>query len=457
MSLFERLIVYLWNATVARKRSRRGDSGLTLGSIVRDGRPTNSTFGLSDSKALEHTHYTGRTGSGKSSALMNTARHSWLKNEGLYTIAFHDDIPEYILGTVADIERRTGLDLSTRLCVIAPGDPTYSVGLDLLQAQNDGERFLLAAEIAQIMSEMYSDLGARTEEVLRNSIISLSTCRLPLIDIVPFLSNAQFRNRCLQRVTNSDVRFYFEQRYNAASDAMQAAMRDPILNRLGVFTTDPRFRHMLGQQDPRFSLESALDNGMWTVLWLSKSKLRETAGQLSALFIPRLKNAVFARKSRRIVRCIFDEAPNIIRAVSGLDVMYSEFRKFGAAVVTSAQSLEQFPPTVRAAMLSIGTHVCFQLSAPDAEKMASAFDGGKMLAERLKNLPRRHAIVKSGSSRYEEILIPEVRRPHTDYSDLYRRCQERWGQRRADVEAQIVARQATPVPVALGEVLDAWE
>jgi hypothetical protein len=40
--------------------------------------------------------------------------------------------------------------------------------------------------------------------------------------------------------------------------------------------------------------------------------------------------------------------------------------------------------------MAVGTHVFFQLSSIDADKMANSLDGGKRLTELLKNLPKRH-------------------------------------------------------------------
>jgi hypothetical protein len=103
---------------------------------------------------------------------------------------------------------------------------------------------------------------------------------------------------------------------------------------------------------------------------------------------------------------------------------------------------------MRSAILAVGTHVLFQLAAPDAQQMASAFDGGKPLAELLKNLPHRHAIVKSGSQRWQEIIVPRVEEPHVSYSDLYDRCRKRWARPRAEVESEITGKYTNP--------LDAW-
>ena len=88
---------------------------------------------------------------------------------------------------------------------------------------------------------------------------------------------------------------------------------------------------------------------------------------------------------------------------SGIETILSEARKFGVAVVSANQFLDQYPAEMRAAILAVGTHVFFQLSSTDATQVAQALDGGNSLAERLRNLYQRHAIVKSGADRPLEI------------------------------------------------------
>jgi hypothetical protein len=105
--------------------------------------------------------------------------------------------------------------------------------------------------------------------------------------------------------------------------------------------------------------------------------------------------------------------------------------------------------------MAVGTHVFFQLSSIDADKIASALDGGKRLAELLKNLPKRHMVVKSGSRRQQEGLVPNVTESDMDYSDLYNRCRARWGRRRADIEAEIRQRHRQASRGA--EEVDDWE
>jgi len=458
-SLIERLFVLLWNALAARRTRERVKSGLLIGYAMKDGRPTKDKFFIPDHKRLEHIVTFGRTGVGKSSLLEYHMAQSLQKGEGMLVFSYHFDLAQFMLGSVAALERSTGKDLSGKFVVINPADARYCVGMDLLEAQNEHQQFVLAAEIARILCNLWGlqNLGARTEELLRNTIIALSAAGFTLVEVQLFLTNLSFRSYCLKRVTSLDVRAYFENRYNLASDAMQGAMRDPILNKISTLVSDPAFRDVLAQFAPAFSIGRALDEGLWVLLMLSKSELGEEASTLGALCLSKFKNAAFARKHRKIFTCFLDEAQNLLAFDTGLDTMLSESRKFGCSIVTAAQFLAQFPPQIRTALLSIGTHICFQLAPQDAEQMATAFDGGRGLAERMKNLPRRHTIVKSGASRIQEVLIPEVHQPKTGYRDLYDRSQKRWGKLRTEIAAEIAARRQIGQGTGPTEDLHAWE
>src|ERR1035438_1485604 len=98
--------------------------------------------------------------------------------------------------------------------------------------------------------------------------------------------------------------------------------------------------------------------------------------------------------------------------------MLSEARKFALSIASANQFLDQYPPEMRAAILAVGTHVFFQLSSSDAQVIASALDGGKALAEILKNLPRRQMVVKTSAERWQQTLVPTLREPKNSPSDL---------------------------------------
>jgi hypothetical protein len=260
----------------------------------------------------------------------------------------------------------------------------------------------------------------------------------------------------MKTVTNDEVRQYFELRYDPLSEAMQGTMREPILNKTSAFTADPHFRHIVGQQHSTFSLLEAMDAGRWIVLNLNKGRLGEQSPTLGSLFFTAVKNALFARRGRELFSIYGDEVQNLVAYGGGLETVLSEARKFSGSVLSANQYLDQYPADMRAAIMAVGTHIFFQLSSGDAQQIANALDGGKSLAERLKNLPRRHIVVKSGYGDWVEAVVPTVTMPKADPADLYARSRARWARSRPEIETEIRTRQAG-INRSPAEALNDWE
>jgi len=225
----------------------------------------------------------------------------------------------FLLRMVAADERRRGVDLSERLIVIEPADTEFSVGLNVLEAQEGQQNYVQLAEFAQILKARWGldSFGARTEELLRNSLHVLADNGLTLLEMAPLLTSAAFRATCLDRVQNTEVISYFQTRFDIRSEAMQGVYRDAILNKVSGFTTDQRFRHILGQQRSTFSLLEAMDRGRWVILNLDKGRLGEQASTLGSLLLTKLKNALFARRRRQLFTIYADEIQNLVAYDAG--------------------------------------------------------------------------------------------------------------------------------------------
>jgi hypothetical protein len=200
----------------------------------------------------------------------------------------------------------------------------------------------------------------------------------------------------------------------------------------------------------------AIDRGRWILLNLDKGRLGEQAATLGSLFLTKLKNALFSRHNKNIFTLYCDEIQNLVSFDSGLDTLISESRKKFASMVSANQFLEQYPAQMRSAILAVGTHIFFQLSSNDADKIATALDGGKTLSGILKNLPQRHMVIKSGHHRWRRAVVPQVDIPREDYTDLYNRCRNRWAKRRLEIEAEIRGR-ITTASRSNNEVLNDWD
>lgn len=319
-------------------------------------------------------------------------------------------------------------------------------------------RFVLISEFAAILKQHWKldRFGARTEELLLNSLYVLADCGYTLLEIRRLLTDPVFRAICLSRCTNPEVIEYFSTRYDRASEAMQAVYRDAILNKVTAFTADPHFRHILGQHKSTFSLVEAIDRGYWIFIVLDKGRLGEQALTLGGLALTKLKNALFSRRRRNGVTIYGDELQNLAAIDSGIDVLYAELRKFNVSICSANQFLDQYPPQIRAAIMAVGTHILFQLSSTDADKLAAALDSGRSMTELLKNLPRRHMVIKSGHHRPVHAVVPLLDEPRGDYTDLYNRSRARWARRRTDIEREIRER-ANASEDTPKEPLDDWE
>jgi len=458
MNLFEHIIARVWNRLLGRRRGEWHDERgtLDLGYRVTDGELSRRHLRLSNTRRSTHLVTIGRTGTGKSSFLKYLAAQDIEAGRGFAYFDVHGDTTPFLLRLINARERREHRHLSDRLILIQPADPIVSVGLNPLeQATPD---FVRIAELGEVLRWRWGldHFGARTDELLRNALFVLSANGLTLVELSLLLTNATFRKTCLTRVSNPEVRQYFELRYDQASEPMRATMREPILNKTSAFTADPRFRHIVGQPQSTFSIKEAMDEGYWVLIDLEKGRLGPQAFTLGSLIFTALKNALFTRETRSLFTLYCDEIQNFVSYGSGIETVLSEARKFHTPIVSANQFLEQLPAELRSALLSVGTHVFFQLSPADAVQIAQALDGGKPLAERLKNLPQRHAIVKSGAERWQEIAVPTVRAPQVDYADLLNRTRYTRGRVRAHIDRDIAKRQET-FTKTVDEVLHDWE
>lgn len=458
--LIEKLIARVWNGVISRRRRKNSgkQSGLNFGLVIRDGQVTKARFSVGHGKRAEHVAVLGKTGSGKSYFLRHLMSQDISAGHGFVAFDLHGDATPFLLQRLAEREQREHIDLSEKVIVIDPADAYSSIGLNVLETREGQSSFVQITEFTQILKVRWhlEHFGARTEELLRSALFVLCENQLTLLELSPLLTSAAFRATCLGQVSNPEVVSYFTSRYDQVSDAMQSVMRDAILNKVSAFTADPHFRHILGQKHSTISLEAALDSRCYVLVNLHKGKLGEEAATLGSLILSKLKNALFARRNRALFTLYCDEVQNLVAYDSGLDTLLSEARKFAVSVVTANQFLDQYPPAMRSAVLSVGTHVCFQLAGPDAEKMSPNLSGNKSLAELLKNLPHQELVAKSGSLPPAHVRVPNLNFDRVDYRDLLMRSRGKWARSRAEVEREIQNRLKSATETQQ-EVLDGWE
>jgi hypothetical protein len=338
--------------------------------------------------------------------------------------------------------------------VLDPSDPDRSPGVNVLEAGNsEASRFRKVSELSAVLRQRWGvdSFGARTEELLRNSLYSLAVARLTIGDLSRLLTNAEFRGSVTRQITHPEVETYWRDRYEPLSEAMKGAFREPLLNRITAFLVDPSARHLLGQRQSTIDFDRVMQEQQWLVIRLPKGSLREHAHTLGNLLFAQLQFAALARESvpqheRLIFSILCDEAQNL--AENDLNTLLTEGRKFGVSVVTANQYWEQLPRELRGALLSASTHIFFRTSSADAHTLASELSAEQRqrFSIELTKLARGEAIGRFGHGRAVRFRVSKL--PDTPNLNLalLDELVARVARTRVDIEREMRQPSARPEP-----------
>jgi hypothetical protein len=441
--MIETMLVRLLNAVTRRPVRRAQESGLLIGTGAEPPHPVV----IPHARRFEHAVIVGKTGSGKTHALETLAYQIFERNDGMCFFDYHGDAIEHLVKLASQFPQA-----AERLVIFDPTDPAFSPGLNALEIDpgQEHQAFSRTDEITTILKERWGRdaIGARTEELLRNVSYTLATTGYTLVDAAAFLTSNQFHERLIAQLRNPEVASYWRERYSPLSEAMKAVFREPLLNKISGFTTDPISRHLLGQQRSTLHFSRAMAEGQWVLINLSKGLLREHAHTLGNLIFAKLQFDVMARASlpetnRPIFTIFCDEVQNL--AENDLVVLLTEGRKYGISIFSSGQYWEQVPTYLRGALLAAGSHMFFRVSAHDATTLAAELsaDGKRRYHAQLTTLERGQAIVRIGSAPPELVAVPPLsrRRSVIPVHELRAIAQRRFARDRVEVEREIRSRR----------------
>jgi hypothetical protein len=197
---------------------------------------------------------------------------------------------------------------------------------------------------------------------------------------------------------------------------MKGAFREPLLNRVTAFLTEPAARHLLSQPTT-ISVAEVMAHQQWLIIRLPKGRLRDHAHTLGNLLFAQLQFAALAREGttlaqRHTFTLICDEAQNL--AENDLTVLLAEGRKFGISVITANQFWAQIPQELRGALLSVASQIVFRVSSTDGQLLAHELNPERKgrVASELTDLARGEAVAKFGTDpavRFRTQSMPNVR------------------------------------------------
>ena len=281
-------------------------------------------------------------------------------------------------------------EFGRKLVLVEPFNRECAIGFNPLEAE--GQHFAVVLELMEVFHRFWQNgyWGPRMDELLRCTLMTLSVNNFTLLEARPLLTNAIFRGRLTENIPYNEVRDYWQHRYNQLSESMQSVFREPVLNRISAFITDPTVYRILGQKQSTLNFRQIMDEGKWVLVNMSKGYLKENMGLLGTIILTKIKQAALSRidipeEQRRPFYVYIDEFQNFV--VEDMEGILSEARKFRLGMILSHQNLEQLPVSLRAAILgNAQTDIFFRLSHRDASLVSAE------LEQKEKRVIERHLI-----------------------------------------------------------------
>lgn len=455
----DRITTHLLNRLTERRSPP--PAGIPLGWTTE---PPHRRVVFPDRHRCEHAVILGKTGSGKTHLLEVLALEMAKRGEGFALIDFHGDVSQSLIARLRRLDQN-------RLVVLDPSHPTLSPGLNVLEVEDgEAERFRKVSEISSILRQRWGvdSFGARTEELLRNSLYTLAANRRTLADLPRFLTDGILRHAWVEELADGDIRTYWQQRFEPLSEAMKAAFREPLLNRVTAFLAEPAARHLLAQTQSTVHLGRIIERRGWLFIRLPKGRLREHAHTLGNLLFAQLQFAILARErlppsERHTFTLLCDEAQNLQE--NDLGTILTEGRKFGVSLITANQFWEQMPRELRGALLSANSLICFRLSHQDASVLGSELSAERRhhIAAHLTGLMRGHAFARLGPGHLVHLRVPALPATPVLEAGAWDALLLRHSRRRTDIEAERnrmqvrAARQPRRIDIRQGnEGFDGW-
>ncbi len=384
----------------------------------------------------QHTFISGRTGTGKTTFLLQAMAEHFRNRVPFLFIDFHGHATECLVSLLASNEEKR------QIVLFEPwSDPV--VGWNPLESKGESPYQLVQELVGIFHLRLWPDAwGPRLEELLRMTLLALAETKLTLLEATAFISRPEFRRAVLQNVSLSDVREFWALRFERLSPSQRSLVSETVLNKLSIFQ-DPTLRYVVGQQQSTLDFDRALASGQSIIANLSAGSLRGNNYLLAALLVAKLKAAVYRRDRNAAPYAVFLDEFQEMFALDALDDYLRSFRKFGCSVYLATQHLQLSPELKAAIFGNCARFISFAASASDAAFLGREFGQpeGNLVTELLPELPTGQAIVKV---RGEPTHLLRVARPSVKVT-LHSVAQGReicmrLGKTRTEVDAEIKER-----------------
>ena len=341
-----------------------------------DVRGKHTAFGIKPEDRLRHMYVIGKTGMGKSTMLENMAIQDIQNGEGICFIDPHGSAAENLLEFVPQ-------DRIKDVIYFAPFDIENPIGFNVLEDIGFERRHLVVAGLMSSFKRIWVDAwSSRMEYILQNTLLALleypdST----LVDINRMLTNKEFRNKVLDRVSDVSVLEYWRVEVKGYTERFWAEATPAIQNKIGQFVANPLVRNIIAQPKSSFDIREIMDTKKIFIVNLSKGRMGEqNADLMGSMLVTKMYLSAMSRAEESAATLAalppfylyVDEFQSVVN--DSFANILSEARKYKLALTIAHQYVEQMEEDIHNAVFgNVGTTVTFRVGPFDAETLETMY------------------------------------------------------------------------------------
>jgi hypothetical protein len=404
---------------------------------ARDAEPNDRAIAFCDDRAIEFSerernfgiYVLGKTGSGKTVVLANSALLDIENRKSLIFFDPHGDAARYLMAAIpkSRAEKICYLDLSVM----------NSLAWNPLSGIPPHRAALAAINLTDALKDIWPETwGERLASFLRNGFqLLIEHGHATLRDLPRLYYDKDHRERFTRRIQDPSLNEFWNGEFKSYDDRQRREAQGPILNRIGQFLAIPEIRSVVSHPRSTLNLRTAIDRNYIIIVNLSKGTTGHTPSSIfGSLLASSIKTALMSREdtpeeARPPLAFYADEFHNY--GTIAWAEMLSECRKYGLQLTLAHQFTAQLHKDVLSAVLgNVDTLMLFRLGIDDAERLHKNFSRNNLPLEptELAEQQPHHAFLKRGIEhfrirtsppfpslkRYERNLQSSVRRfaPH---------------------------------------------
>jgi hypothetical protein len=326
---------------------------------------------------FRHFYVIGQTGTGKSSIFSIMVRQDLRNGEGLAIVDPHGSLIE---DNLPFIPRSRADDV----VYFNPADQSRPMGLNLLEADTDDEKELVALDAMNIMIKLFGNeiFGPRIQDYFRNGCLTLMSHPEggTIVDIVRLFTDDDFQRERVTYVKNPVVKSFWTDQMAKTGAREKQEIIPYFAAKFGQFITNAMMRNIIGQTKSAFDFIDVMQTKKILLMNLSKGEVGDINSKLLGLIIvsklqmAALRRQRFAKEERQDFFMYIDEFQNYI--TDSIESILSEARKYRLSLNMAHQYIAQLEgedgkSRVKDAVFgNVGTMMCYKLGATDAEYMA---------------------------------------------------------------------------------------